>query len=490
MKNLILPALALVAVSCSQAQFGRNDGKKAEGGVVLPATGQLNPEKGPLDLGGQDLNKTQFPDGPRGGDGKVLDKVIELGCENATGIIVDLGGGGGTGSGSDGGKNPGKLKLTSESGLRLLGKDTEIDTDGKPIGKPDGTGSETKPGGEEPIPEFPPIDVPTESRVVTKIRGQFCPEASNKLTVLFVVDFSGSMGRHVPGMGLPEVPGNDPQIDGSCGRLRSAQAILAKIEAEKKPGDVVEIGMVPFAGGIVTDKIVKIADLATFKAQVSKDSFCQYVVQDASFGYDPGNPGGIDGPAGFLGFGKVDSSTNYTAAFTAAESLLTGVYGRKVSYFISDGEPTSGGADPVQAGIAAGNRMRQVVDNLTLNAILLGQMAPSAQQVLEQVTGSPDRVRKVELADELAKEIVLFPAASIDDSSAKATLAVEPYPRADLGLHFFGPHPTQAAIWIWETQPFVLQGKPGVSTLNLVEVTARGADGTTYKSEIRIRYTP
>ena len=130
------------------------------------------------------------------------------------------------------------------------GKGVEIDTTGKPIVDPIKGGKD----GGKPGPDLPKKDpevIPPQAKVHAKVKGRFCPQAKNKLTVLFVVDYSGSMGRHVPVQGQAEIPGNDPQIAGSCGRLRAAQAIVSKIRAEKVPTDSVEIGMVPFAGGII-----------------------------------------------------------------------------------------------------------------------------------------------------------------------------------------------------------------------------------------------
>lgn len=484
MKLIYLPALVIVAAACNNATFGGKNSKNGAG-AVMPNSRLANPESEPLDVSRSEQNKSLHPDGPKPSSGAVLDKSIDLTCDTAAGVIIEVGSGLPT-------DPQGPSKDTPLDKLRLLGKDTAIDTTGKPIGGKTDDGK--KPGGDEPLPEFPPIPIPEPMKAVARIKGQFCPTSQNKLTVLFVVDYSGSMGRHIEKAGEQEQAGNDPQVDGSCGRLRAAQAIISKIKSEAKATDTIEIGMVPFAGGIVTNRIMKIQSLAAFEAMVSKDTFCQYVVQDPSFGYDPANPGGIDGPSGLLGgilgIGKVDSSTNYNAAFTAAESLLTGVYGRKVTYFISDGEPTSGGADPVAAGIYAGKSLRDHVDNLTLNAVLLGNIGPSAQAVLEQVSGSADRVRRAENASDLATQIALFPDATIDASTGKATLTADPYPRADLGLRYLQPDATNAKIWVYETQPFVLLGKPGVETLNVVEVTARGADGTSYSSTVKIKYRP
>jgi hypothetical protein len=481
--SLVVMLAATTSTACNKAKFGGGTAKKGGSGDVLPAGGMQNPENPPLDVGAINGNT-----GPSAGTGEVMDKTIELDCDNAEGVIIDVAPKGTEplppldGAGKD--DVDGKESAT----LALLGN-SPVDVDGKPVGDP---GKPGKPDGGKPdipLPVEPPVAVPDDGKVVTKVKGAFCPQSRHALTVLLVVDYSGSMGRHVHDQGGPEVPGNDPQVNGSCGRLRAAQAILDRIMRDKAPGDTVNVGMVPFAGGIVTSKVIPLVDAAAFTAHVNKDEFCQYVVQDASFGYDPINPGGIDGGgSGFLGLGSVDSSTNYRAAFTAAQSMLSGVYGRKAVYFVSDGEPTSGGADPVQAGIEAGRALRANVDNLTLNGLLLGAMGPGAEQVLVEVAGSPDRVRRAESADELANEILNFPDASIDESTGRATLFVAPYPAANLGLRYLAKDPSRDGVWRYETQPFVLMGRPGETVLNLVEVTAQGSDGSTYRSIVKIRY--
>lgn len=462
MRTLLIPATMLATLACSKADFG--SGGTTRRGTTVPAAGQA---RSPLDVSTFDTNEQQADDGgPRAGEGEQLSRVIELDCDTQQGVVVDVG-------------SRGVKAALLGSQPAKSGKDIAIDQDGKPLDK--GTPGIDDNKGEEPLPPAPPAEVPKFARVVTTVKGRFCPSVSNKLTVLFVVDYSASMGRHVPQQGGPELPGNDPQIAGSCGRLRAAQAILGKIQAEMKPHDSVEVGMIPFAGGIVTSHIMNIRGLDEFRAQVSKDTFCQTVVQGPGVGFDPINPGGIDG-------GSVDASTNYRAAFTAANSALSGIYGRKVVYFVSDGEPTSGGGDPVRAGIEAGERLRASVDNLTLNGLLLGATGPAAQAVLEQVAGAPERVRRADNADQLATAILDFPLAALDEGSGRATVFVEPYPKADLGLLYLQQDPALEGTWIYETQPFVLLGRPGAEVINLVEVTARGQDGSTYSSLVKIRY--
>lgn len=479
MSWMLVPAFAVAfGLGCNKADFGGGTGRRGAG-AVEPVGGQRNPEESPLDVSQLDGNRPPaVDDGPLRGSGKVLDQSLELTCETAQGAILVVGPGGASGKGDEG-LPP--AALLGEAQPPSPDKGVPLDKDGKPVGDE----SAFKPGkpDEKQLPEEPPVIVPPVANVTMRVKGRFCPKASNKLTVLFVVDYSGSMGRHVDNTGGPEMPGNDPQVGGSCGRLRAAQAILSKIQSERQPQDQIQVGLVPFAGGILAGRVTQIVDLSAFAALVTQETFCQYVVQNPSFGIGPSNPGGIDGSVD-----GVDASTNYKAAFTAAKSLLTPLYGRKVVYFISDGEPTSGGFDPVRAGIDAGGDLRSSVDNLTLNGLLLGSLGPDAEQVLAAVAGSPDRVRKAENADQLAAQILQFPDGGIDEASGQATLTVAPYPAANLGLHYLAKDQAVAGTWVYETQPFVLLGKQGQDVLNLVEVTARGKDGTTYSSTVKIMY--
>lgn len=474
---LIGTAALLLAAACNKADFGTS-GRSKKRGVVGP--GGVGPASTPLDVSELNENKnTRDKGGPLAGKGEVLSKTVDLGCDESQGVIIDV-------VNPNGGKDQDDYGAGQDPGgkgqkLLALGEPLVIGKDGNPVD--DGSyGKGGKGKGEEPqLPEKPAIEVAEESKVTTKVKGKFCPTAKNKLTVLFVVDYSGSMGKHVPSPKAGILNGNDPQINGSCGRLRAAEAIVNKLQSKLGPEDKVTIGMVPFAGGIVTEKIIDLMDLNDFAALITKDNFCQYVVQSPLFGLDPTNPGAILSPGN-------DASTNYRAAFTAATSLLSGVYGNKEVFFISDGEPTSGGADPIQAGIEAGSQLRARVDNLTLNALFLGDSGrAAARQVLVAVAGSEQRVREADNADQLADAIVSFPEAMIDESSGRALLTIPPYkPEADLGLVYLkqeGP-----GVWTYETRPFVLLGIKGKTVEHTVTVTAQGKDGSTHKATVIVRY--
>ena len=327
------------------------------------------------------------------------------------------------------------------------------------------------------------FEAPLTTQVTAKVEGEFCPTTSNELTVVFVVDYSGSMGKHVNKEDREERAGNDPQVDGSCGRLQAAQAIVAKLNADRSAGDQIRIATVPFAGAVLPSHRIGLTHLNDFDAHLNKDVFCQYVTQNGFYGYDPINPGGIDG-------GGIDSSTNYSAAFAATQALLDAKTGRKVVYFISDGEPTSGGADPVRAGAQAGADLRASVDNLAINGLLLGNPDADADAyaVLEKVSGSKERVRYAADAAQLAAEILLFPDAAIRSATGNATIEVAPNPITSLGLTSMRPDNSRDMVWVYATQPFILAGLPDRAVDNVVTVTALGQDGSTHSQTVRIRY--
>jgi len=329
-----------------------------------------------------------------------------------------------------------------------------------------------------------------DKRVHAQIQGEFCPQSMGKLNIVVVVDFSSSMGRHyVTSDNLRE--GFDPiDENGSCGRLRAIDTIYKKIQASTKPGDQVNIGLVAFAGGVLRNySTASLISDREFAGMINRDSLCSYVAQSSQFANDPG---AVSGRQGLFG-GNVDPSTNYQAAFDRTRELLAGQNGRNVVYFISDGEPTSPFANPVEAGIQAGERLRTEIANLTVNGLLLGEPGQEAFEVLRKVTGSTgsdSRVVYAKNAAELETKILTFPEAVIDETSGVGRVFVEPYPEKALGLAYLRALPGAAQpTWEFRTQPLVLLGRPGETVDNRVVVEAKGVDGSTHSAIITVRYT-
>lgn|GEM_PF-2176070 len=318
-------------------------------------------------------------------------------------------------------------------------------------------------------------------RIEANITGQFCPQRQNALNILFVVDFSASMGKHQPEDGGPVQEGNDPLVNGSCGRLQAASAIIDKVKANAKPTDQVRIAMIPFAGAVVRNFIVRGVDLATFQQKLNNEQFCRYVLQ----GEEYRTPGALSQREIV---GGANSSTNYAAAFQETIVAMSRNLGRNVIYFITDGEPTSPKPDPIGRANVMAAQIRREVPNLVFNGIILGSKRANAEQVLNNVTGSPDRVRYAAQASDLSAEITKFPDARLDVNHPANTawVFVDPYQPKQLGLLSF----TESApvVYTYKTQPVVLLGMPGRVILNRVVVEARGSDGSTHRSIVVVRY--
>lgn len=292
-----------------------------------------------------------------------------------------------------------------------------------------------------------------------RIDGEFCPSAFAEMSILFVVDFSGSMA------------GNDPTgPDGTCGRLRSAQSIIARITQKVRPQDKVNVSVVGFSAG--ANLLVPMTPIAVIGQALTGQNFC--------------------GQSG---------STNYGAAFQAAQQALTGSTGGKTIYFISDGQPSisSGSGRDTQAeqqGLLAAQALKSAMPTAAINAIFLqptNGVDPgfNPQAYLAEITGSPDRVRLASNASTLAEEILkfAFPDLEVVENTAKGILKVEA--SAALGtiqIEKFERHATKKGVWSYITLPFKVQGKKDVETVNQVSITAQDKTGKEQSANVVISY--
>jgi hypothetical protein len=336
------------------------------------------------------------------------------------------------------------------------------------------------------------IKVKDEARVVTNVKGRFCPTVSDNLTVLFIIDFSGSMGPNTPdqsNMSFQAAAGNDPRTmagaSKTCGRLQAVEAILAKFKA----GDKVNVGTVTFASDIVNSHTTAPVDAQTFRtnrlAEASKlSNFCSYIAPDSSFANQEMA----------VANANVTGATNYAAAFNRAYDFLRNVQGRKAVYFITDGRPTAGGNDPVTAGKTAAARLK-TIENLYFNAFFLQNKQSGLQEDkvgfdnLVQTIGASERVVRVDSAAQLAVEVGKDQVASFDPAQIQASLTIEPYePEADLKVLSFAQDPANPKAWVFETQTFVLLGKGDDVYTHRVKVSAKAKDGTVHTSLVKILY--
>jgi hypothetical protein len=336
------------------------------------------------------------------------------------------------------------------------------------------------------------IQVKDDARVVMNVKGRFCPTVSDNLTVLFIIDFSGSMGPNTPdqsNMSFQAAAGNDPRTMAgavkTCGRLQAVEAILAKFKA----GDKVNVGTVTFASDIVNSHTTAPVDAQTFRttrlAEASKlSNFCSYIAPDSSFANQEMA----------VANANVTGATNYAAAFNRAFDFLRNVTGRKAVYFITDGRPTAGGNDPVAAGRNAAARLK-TIENLYFNAFFLQNKQSGLQEDkvgfdnLVQTIGAPERVVRVDSAAQLAVEVGKDQVASFDPSQIQASLTIKPYePEADLKVLSFAQDPANPKAWVFETQTFVLLGKGDDVYDHRVKVSAKAKDGTVHTSLVKILY--
>ena len=324
-----------------------------------------------------------------------------------------------------------------------------------------------------------------EERIHAMVKGEFCPASTEKINVLFIVDFSASMGRWRKTDADNWREGNDVQQNGTCGRLKAAQAIMNKFDQQLVANNRINVGTIAFAGDIVADySDTNLQSAQNYQAQLTSERYCRFVAQSTAPAAQA--PGAIAPQSSRFGRSAINGHTNYQAAFDKARGMLAGVKGRSVVYFISDGAPTLPSQNAIEAGDAAGKTLRDTVGNMTVNALMLGAQNAGAEDVLKKVTGS-NRIVYAQNAAQLDEKILTFPEASIDEGTVAARMNVAPYPERALGVADIKK--TNKKIWTYLTQPFVLLGQPGETTDNKLTVTAKGQDGSTMTSVITIRYT-
>lgn len=303
---------------------------------------------------------------------------------------------------------------------------------------------------------------PSSSRV--RMAGELCPKrpSAEKLTVLFVVDFSGSME------GSPFEGPNDPTTGSSCGRLKAAEAVLKQYAADEFDGVKVKAGMVSFSNDAAIK--IPIGTVASMKSGLSTAIWC-----------------GADGAT---------AKTNYRAAFEQARAALSDVDGHKVIYFISDGSPTVGGGSGQTneaAGVEAAEALREGVDDLTINAVFLGYKNGTANDprgYLEQITGDAKTVAVAASADDLVEAIesIDSPIVRIKQQDVAATLSAPGASSKPLKIDTVRRHPKNPKRWVWYSAPFALHGKEGEPVVNTVAVEAETSTGEQLESTARITY--
>jgi uncharacterized protein YegL len=302
-----------------------------------------------------------------------------------------------------------------------------------------------------------PADFYGKKGMKIRLSGSFCPTmpTSGDITVLFVVDHSGSME------GAPDEGPNDKTTNGTCGRLQSAQSIVNKYASFANLA--VHAGVVGFSNDARVQ--LPVADLATMKSNLTADVFC-----------------GSDSPV---------AATNYQAAFNLASSQLSSVTGTKIVYFISDGDPTIGGFDPHQAGLTAAQSLRSQT-NLTLYVLFVGYQYGSANDpkgYLEQIAGDPALLRVTGSAEELvhAAGTEAQPSISIAAADTKATLDASGQSKS-VAIDKLVRRSDVFNNYTWTTEPIELIGELNKDVLNTLTVTAKTSTGDTLQTTAKVTY--
>jgi uncharacterized protein YegL len=295
------------------------------------------------------------------------------------------------------------------------------------------------------------------------VEGELCPRAFGKLSVLFVVDFSGSMKDSDPRSALQLF---------SCGRAAAATRILDQLKKDMRSGDDVEVGFVSFGDDAKVESALR--PIKSFSANTF--NFC----------------------------GAANGATNYKRAFEVAQGEIASAGGDKVVYFISDGLPTLGGNGPGDendasgvhkaAGLQAAQALIAAVPGVTLNAVFLGDGSganASAQAYLGQITGDAARVKVAADASKLADSIVALsvPKIELNASGVTAELRSAGYPNAPVSLASFVADPAKPGAWRFKTAPFSVYEASGTSVDNLLVIGATDQHGTLHEESLTIRKT-
>ncbi len=185
-----------------------------------------------------------------------------------------------------------------------------------------------------------------------KIKGEICETNDTTVTVLLLVDTSTSMRD------------SDPVKQGTCGRLRAANALTEKLRAARG----------------ATIVVMTFADRAK-SGTLDAVSLC-----------------------------AAQGQTNYASALDSAEdTLVAATGGRHGIYLISDGLPdVFGQRDPMGAGLEAADKLKDAVPGVKVNALYFGKAKDGQDPnvYLEKLVGASGEVRIVDEAGELAEAII------------------------------------------------------------------------------------
>ncbi len=342
------------------------------------------------------------------------------------------------------------------------------------------------------------------TRVIATIEGKVCAtttteNSTSSMNVVFVVDYSASMGPSYEEDGKTTTAGHDPLqggslANGTCGRLQGAQTVINQLMS-KYSNEQVYVTLVGFATHVhnVDGKQIQPARIDEFKSSyLNAKYFCRYVKQPTWTGSDAGFIPNTDNYA---------SGTNYIDALNQATALLrSNKKPNNQVYFITDGEqshniPNMNITD--DAAIKAADRLRASVLTATINAIYLNANLSDSRskediEVLTEIARSSDRVKSVSSAADLANSLDDFEETQVliktSDYPESAVLSVPSYADINLGIQSIKANEDNT-VWTYRTQPFYLVTTKTGSTPNKVLINLQSTEGTSLNNSITINYS-
>jgi uncharacterized protein YegL len=347
------------------------------------------------------------------------------------------------------------------------GKPGEVEGPGEPERQPSITGDANSRVLDAPCtegssgPQVIDVDHAGSASDSFEVKTEWCLKGKQvgRLRVMFLVDHSGSMNN------------NDPLVNGSCGRLDAANALVEKIKSQMAESDEVDVAAVTFGTQAKpAASFVPIDDFAS--SHINAEVFC----------------GALD-------------QTNYQSALQVAIDLVRGSADSEtpvVAYLLSDGLPSLGSEQSQedyisteQAALSAAKSFREL-GNVSLNAIYLQSTRPagttSPESYLAELTGGPDKVKIVSNAQELAASVTKFelPAPKTDLTSATATVTGKGKPRS-VTLKSVEPDPTNPNKILVTTERFKLtEADEEETTRYFIKLKVDIDDGTIQQTTIVI----
>lgn len=274
---------------------------------------------------------------------------------------------------------------------------------------------------------------------------------------------------------------SDPWMNGSCGRLAAAKALLASYKSGIPTGDDgVRVAIVGFADDArVTSDF---APLASVESLLDASNLCLQL-----------------------------GGTFYSRAFTTAETTLSQLAGASQkapvhTYFVTDGVPSE---YPDQA-YAAAERLKQAAASInqssTLSAVFLEGTPPpgipstppfvteSPTEVLGRITGDAARVRVASNATDLVSKVteLIVPSASLDPSSVSLVLTGKDGSKTqpcDGSLDCsVAVDPKDTGKWSISLM-LPLSGDEGQAIDNAVEIVGKRTDGSGIRAKATVSFT-